>query len=144
MSRIIAACAALAALAACSVSPDGACTNDSQCTSPATCVNSLCKLPCEPKCGVGQVCLSAKCVQQGPIVSNVVVPAAWAPRASGTKVTITALVDDGPGPGTASATLHVAGHPDVPGTTSQTGAARTYSFDVPTLYQTPGSETPVA
>ena len=40
--------------------------------------------------------------------------------------------------------MHVAGKADIAGTTSQTGAARTYSFDVPTTYQVPGSETPVA
>src|SRR5205085_3074557 len=104
MSRILAACAALAALAACSVSPDGACTNDSQCTSPATCVNSLCKLPCEPKCGAGEVCLSAKCVQQGPVVKSVTAPTTWSPRIG--TLTVTASIDSGDKAKTQTAALH--------------------------------------
>src|SRR5437763_17038568 len=99
MSRSLPACIAFAALAACSVSPDGPCTTDGQCTAPATCIKNLCTLPCEPKCGVGQVCLSAKCVQQGPIVTSVNAPTSWSPRSSGTNLTVTAVIDDGPGPG---------------------------------------------
>src|SRR5712692_5384431 len=99
MSRLFAACITSAALAACSVSPAGPCTADAQCTPPATCVKNLCTLPCEPKCGPGQLCQGAKCIQQGPIVKSVNAPTTWSARSATTNITVTAVIDDGAGPG---------------------------------------------
>src|SRR5689334_22847193 len=143
LSGQLAAVAACTMLAACSVSPAGSCTDDSQCTAPAACDpgRHVCSLPCEPKCGSGEVCLSAKCVQQGPVVRSVSAPGSWS-RRTGT-VTVTASIDSGQST-TVSAALHVAGAADVAGTTSDTGAVRTYTFSVPASVQVAGSEAPVA
>src|SRR4051812_37352191 len=143
MSRELAVLAACTMLAACSVSPAGPCNDDSQCTAPAACdpVRHVCALPCEPKCGGGGVCLSAKCAQQGPVVRSVSAPATWS-RRTGT-VTVTASIDSG-AKSTASAALHVAGSADVAGTTNDSGAVRTYRFAVPASVQAAGSEAPIA
>src|SRR3954463_8102098 len=140
----LAAFAACTVLAACSVSPAGSCNDDSQCTSPASCDpgRHVCALPCEPKCSVGEVCLSAKCAQQGPIVRTVTAPTTWSRRTG--NVTVTASIDSGQSATTTAAALHVAGSADVAGTTSDTGKVRTYTFSVPASVQAAGSEAPVA
>ncbi|HEY6912202.1 MAG TPA: hypothetical protein VI356_22675, partial [Myxococcales bacterium] len=144
MTSKLVACISCALLAACSVSPAGPCNDDSQCAAPAACDpgRHVCVLPCEPKCGAGQVCLSARCVQQGPVVRSVAAPATWTRRAG--NVTVMATIDSGPDFKTASAALHVAGSADVAGTTSDAGAVRTYTFSVPASVQAAGSEAPVA
>ncbi|HET9754506.1 MAG TPA: hypothetical protein VFP52_16160, partial [Myxococcales bacterium] len=136
--------AACALLGACTVSPAGSCSDDSQCAAPAACDpgRHVCALPCEPKCGVGEVCLSAKCVQQGPVVRSVSAPTAWSRRAG--NVPVIATIDSGQSATTTAATLHVAGSADVAGATSDAGAVRTYTFSVPASVQAAGSEAPVA
>ena len=142
-ARQLTAFAACIMLAACSVSPAGPCNDDSQCTAPAACDTGrhVCALPCEPKCGVGEVCLSAKCAQQGPVVRSVSAPTTWSRRTG--NLTVTASIDSG-AKSTTSAALHVAGSADVPGTTNDSGAVRTYSFAVPASVQAAGSEAPIA
>ncbi|HZX95002.1 MAG TPA: hypothetical protein VFE90_10830, partial [Myxococcales bacterium] len=144
MSRLFAACLASGIFAACSVSPTGACDTDANCAAPAVCDTGrkVCALPCEPKCGIGEVCQSAKCLQQGPVVKTVSAPTTWTKRAG--NVTVTASIDSGANATTSSAALHVAGQADVAGTTSETGQVRTYTFSVPGTYQTALLETPVA
>jgi hypothetical protein len=68
MMRLALACS-LVFLCACSVSPDGRCKADSDCTAPAVCLTArspaICVVPqgaCFPTCGAGLACVSGACI----------------------------------------------------------------------------------
>src|SRR5919204_3871424 len=112
----------------------------------ATCNDGRCAYSCGNVCDAAETCDGTACVLVGPRVTNVSAPTVWSLPSQ--PVTVTAVVDDTPktgttSPGIKSASLRVAGQPDVGGTTSDTGLTRTYTFTVPGSYQAANSETPL-
>src|SRR5512141_832992 len=107
----------------------GTCKDDTECGPNSTC-NSLhvCQYACPKLCAANEVCLGGACVAQGPEVKQVVAPTTWSKRSQA--LTVTAVADGSSGPGIESATLQIAGQPDIAGTTADTGLIRNYSFAV--------------
>src|SRR5215813_1471405 len=137
MIRLFAVSLATLTVFGCSVTPVGTCTATSNnCVAPAVCKTDhdppICVVPqgaCFPACKSNEACINTVCVVQAPGIGTVTAPTTWSKRSQ--TVAVTAAVDGTGGPGVASATLQITGHPDIAGTTSDTGLTRTYSFAVP-------------
>src|SRR5882762_8678416 len=151
MIRKIAVLALLWCAACYSKGPSlGTCNVAADCTLPdggelagVTCNSDhVCAYACSSICAPAEACVNGACELQGPRITSVFIPAGWIlPSQS---ATVTASVDDTGGPGIASATLRIAGKPDIAGSTSEVGLQRTYTFTIPGSVQAADSEVPIS